>query len=178
MAEEEQETDAVEEGEKKGGLKKIILIAVGVILLIGVSVGATIFFMPTPEPAMDAEMTPEEMMAEDPDAMVDQNLTIYLAMKPAIIVNYQVQARQRFLQVELSLVAKDQESVDAATAHMPLIRNNMIEVMGTHNFDSLRTFEGKQQLVEDLTVVVQDILLEEIGRPGIENVLFRSFVMQ
>jgi flagellar FliL protein len=40
------------------------------------------------------------------------------------------------------------------------------------------TADGKTALADDLTKGIQDILVKEMGRPGIEAVLFRSFIMQ
>jgi len=176
-----EETDSDEETGKKGGLKKIILLVVGALLIAGISIGATIFLMPKPEP-VEEDKTPEELMqaeealGEDGEPIASP--PVYLAMKPAFIANYAVGSRQRYLQMEISLFARDQETIDMAKTHEPLLRNNIISILGAQQYDVLRTKEGKLALVESITVEIQDILLEEMGRPGIEKILLTSFVLQ
>jgi flagellar FliL protein len=96
----------------------------------------------------------------------------------SFIVNYSVGARTRFLQLELSIVARDHAAIDTANTYMPLIRNNLLEVLSEQDFNNLRTAQGKVQLVDDLTETIQDVMEMRLGRPGVETVLFRSFVMQ
>ncbi|BCE02235.1 flagellar basal body-associated FliL family protein [Marinicellulosiphila megalodicopiae] len=185
MAEDEnknEEASAEDADSKKGGLKKIILMVVGALLIAGISIGLTIFLMPKPEPVVDSELTPEELMKAEVQVGEDgkpiSTEPIYLAMKPAFISNYQVGSRQRYLQMEISLFARDQETIDVAKEHEPLLRNNIISILGAQQYDVLRTDEGKKALIDSITVEIQDILLEEMGRPGIEKVLYTSFVLQ
>lgn len=182
-AEEAGEGGGAEDGGKSGGLKKILLIAVGLLLIIGISVGGTLMLVgggsqPPADEMMDPAIAIEQMPAEEQMVTPDQGEAIYLALKPEFIINYNTGARQRFLQTEITVLARDQLAVDAITQHMPLIRNNIIEMLSQKNYDELRTDEGRQQLAEDLSITIQDTLLEIIGRPGIERILYRSFVMQ
>ena len=172
MAEEEQvENETGESARSK--LKNMMMIAVGAIVIVTVSVVGTWFFLSrSGDPAADSEAMSDET-AEAP-----QGPALYLAMQPAFIVNYTVGARTRFLQLELSLMTRDGTAIDAANAHMPLIRDRLLEVLAQQDYQSLQTVEGKEQLVTELTRAVQSIMQEKIGRPGIETVLFRSFVMQ
>ncbi|MCJ8311649.1 MAG: flagellar basal body-associated FliL family protein [Saccharospirillaceae bacterium] len=184
MADEDdkKEEGAEESTEKKGGLKKIILMAVGALLIAGISIAATLFLMPKSEPVTEEQMTPEELMQAEvvmgEDGEPISTVPIYLAMKPPFIANYPVGSRQRYLQMEISLFARDQETIDVAKLHEPLLRNNIISILGAQNYDTLRTEEGKLALIEMITVEIQDVLLEEMGRPGIEKILLTSFVLQ
>lgn len=102
----------------------------------------------------------------------------YLAMQPPFIVNFNEAGRTRFLQLELSLVSRDGAAIDMANRHMPLLRNNILQTLAEQDFETLKTIEGKEQLVASLTATVQATIEEKLGRPGFETVLFRSFVMQ
>jgi flagellar FliL protein len=99
-------------------------------------------------------------------------------MQPAFIVNYQVGPRTRFLQLELSLVTRDLAAIDVANTHMPVIRNNLLSVLAQQDYEQLHTVAGKEALVAELTAAAQGVVETHLGRPGIETVLFRSFVMQ
>lgn len=171
MAEEDQVGN--ESGESaRSKLKNMMMIATGAILIATISVVGTWFLLSRG----GGPMVEEDTMTEDSEA--PQGPAMYLALQPAFIVNYTVGARTRFLQLELSLMTRDATALDAANTHMPLIRDRLLEVLAQQNYQSLQTVEGKEQLVTDLTQAVQAIMQEKIGRPGIETVLFRSFVMQ
>jgi len=174
MAEDDEQVENESGESARSKLKKMILIAGGGILVASLSIGGTLFFLTRGDDSMaeDAEMS-EESAEEAP-----QGPAMYLAMQPAFIVNYTVGARTRFLQLELSLMTREGEAIDAANAHMPLIRDRLLEVLAQQDYQSLQSAEGKEQLVSELTQAVQTIMQEKIGRPGIETVLFRSFVMQ
>jgi flagellar FliL protein len=180
MADEEVVDDGLDEegGKKAGGkLKMIIMVVVGVLLISGLSIFGTWFML------KDQLADPEapdigEIPMEEPVMTVDQGEAIYHAMQPAFIVNYNAAGRSRFLQVELSVLTRDPASIEVLILHNPLIRNNLLDVFSEQDVMMLGTADGKEKLAEDLTKAIQDVLIIEMGRPGIETVLFRSFVMQ
>jgi flagellar FliL protein len=174
--------DVIEEGAEEGGksgskLKMIIMIVVGVLLIAGLSIFGTWFMLKDKlaEPDM-----PDvgELPMEEPMMTVEQGEAIYHAMQPAFIVNYNASGKSRFLQVELSILTRDPAAIEVLILHNPLIRNNLLDVFSVQDVNSLATAEGKQKLADDLTKAIQDVLVIEMGRPGIESVLFRSFIMQ
>ncbi|EAR08004.1 flagellar basal body-associated FliL family protein [Reinekea blandensis] len=175
---EEDAIEGEESGKKNAGkLKLIIFIVLGVLLVAGLSIFATWFLM------KDRMVEPDqpgisEIPLEEPQMTVEQGEAIYHAMQPAFIVNYSNGGRSRFLQIELSVLTRDPAAIEVLILHNPLIRNNLLDVFAAQNINQLATAEGKQKLVDDLTSAIQDVLIIEMGRPGIESVLFRSFVMQ
>lgn len=172
---EEQQIEGEETGAGKKKLKMMLLILVGVLVVAGVSVGGTLFLLDpgSADSAEDAGMTDEEMAAATMAGPAN-----YLAMQPAFVVNFNEAGRTRFLQLELSLVSRDGAAIDMANMHMPLLRNNILQTLAEQDFETLKTMEGKEQLVASLTATVQATIEEKLGRPGFETVLFRSFVMQ
>ncbi len=173
---EEQQAEVEETGAGKKKLKLMLLILVGVLVVAGVSVGGTMFLLNpgSDGPADDEANLSEEEMA----AAMNAGPANYLAMQPAFVVNFNEAGRTRFLQLELSLVSRDGAAIDTANMHMPLLRNNLLQTLAEQDFETLKTVEGKEQLVESLTATVQATIEEKLGRPGFETVLFRSFVMQ
>lgn len=169
----ETETEPTEKGGAKQKLKWIALISVGVIVIASLSVAATWFLLRDPMGGSEVSDV-DEMM--DTSAMTGP--ASYLAMQPAFIVNYQVGSRTRFLQLELSLVTRDMAAIDVANTHMPVIRNNLLAVLADQDYERLHSVEGKETLVAELTAAAQAVVESHLGRPGIETVLFRSFVMQ
>lgn len=178
MADDDLGAEGTEEGGKASGkLKMILMIVIGVILISGLSIFGT-WFMLKDKMASDAPPDISDIPMDEPMMTVEQGEAIYHAMQPAFIVNYNTGGKSRFLQVELSVLTRDPAAIEVLILHDPLIRNNLLDVFSAQDVMTLGTAEGKQKLVDDLTKAIQDVLIIEMGRPGIESVLFRSFVMQ
>ncbi|MDX1474312.1 MAG: flagellar basal body-associated FliL family protein [Reinekea sp.] len=167
-----------EKGGKSGGkLKMILMIVGGIVLISSLSIFGTWFMLKDKiaEPGMP-DMS--ELPMDEPTMTPSQGAAIYHAMQPAFIVNYTSGGRSRFLQVELSVLTRDPAAIEVLILHNPLIRNNLLDVFSAQDVMTLSTADGKQKLADELTKAIQDVLIIEMGRPGIESVLFRSFIMQ
>ncbi|HEC18557.1 MAG TPA: flagellar basal body protein FliL [Gammaproteobacteria bacterium] len=103
---------------------------------------------------------------------------IYIPIDPAFVVNFASQGKARFLQVTVEVMTRDPEMPDKIKLHMPVIRNNLMLLFSSQSYDGVSTLEGKEALREEALEVVQQILEEETGDPGVEAVYFTSFVMQ
>lgn len=166
----------------KGKLKLIILIVVGLLIAIGGSVGATWFLMHKSEPAAESAKKdgekgePAEGMG--PDGKPLKKEAIYEVLAPAFVVNFNVNGRQRYMQVSVALMARDKDKVDALKAHMPVLRNNLVLLFSGQNFDNLTTPVGKEMLRQLATASVQELAKKEVGDTTVEQVLFTNIVMQ
>jgi len=184
MADDDLETtddENEEEKPKKSKKKLFIFIGLGV-FLIGLSVGGTLlavkWLSPEPEPEVVLD---EEGNPIDPEAEIEEVVkapAIYYPLKPPLIVNYQARGRQRFLQAEISLMSRDSEVISAVELHMPKIRNSLILLFSGQVYEEMQTDEGKEILRHDVLTELQNIMQEEIGKTGIEKVLFTNLVMQ
>jgi flagellar FliL protein len=185
MADEEEKTESEEK--PKSSKKKLIIFIVLAIVLIGVSVGGTLmaikFLSPETEPEvvqeLDEDGNPIEEVVEE--EVVEEEIkgpAIYFPLRPALIVNYDVRGRQRFLKAEISIMTRDEEVITAAEIHMPMIRNNLILLFSGQTYDELQTDEGRELLKQDSLTELQKIMEQEIGKPGVEKLLFTNFVMQ
>lgn len=103
---------------------------------------------------------------------------VYLPIDPAFVVNFASQGKARFLQVTVEVMARDPAIVEAVKLHMPAIRNNLVLLFSAQTYDAVSTLEGKEALRDEALEVIQAILEEETGDPGVEAVYFTSFVMQ
>jgi flagellar FliL protein len=123
----------------------------------------------------------EEMYAEEEGDEEDAGEflpAIYLPIDPAFVVNFASQGKARFLQVTVEVMTRDPLMPDQIKLHMPVIRNNLMLLFSSQSYDGVSTLEGKETLREEALEVVQQILEEETGDPGVEAVYFTSFVMQ
>ena len=50
--------------------------------------------------------------------------------------------------------------------------------LGEQTFTTLKSLQGREMLKQNILSAVQKIMQEEVGRPGIENVLFTRYTLQ
>ncbi|UAW99255.1 flagellar basal body-associated FliL family protein [Halopseudomonas nanhaiensis] len=160
------ETDAKPAASRK---KLFILIGAGVLALL-VSIGGVLFFVlsgDSEEPVEEAAAVP----AGKPTAL-------YQPLEPAFVVNYTHGGRQRYMQVNVVLMGRDAAGMATLTKHLPLVRNQLVMLFTSEEFDTLFTPDGKETLRQRATLAVQSLLEKEIGNPVIESVLFTNIVLQ
>ncbi|WP_271408454.1 flagellar basal body-associated protein FliL [Pseudomonas sp. Q1-7] len=155
----------------KSKLKLIILGVVALMLAVGLSVGATWYFLSRGDKA--AEPTQEEAAATP-----DKQPAVYQDLAPAFVVNFNQNGRQRYMQVSVSLMARDKAQLDALKVHMPVLRNKLVMLFSGQSFDNLATPVGKEMLRQQATATVQELATQETGAMTVEQVLFTNFVLQ
>ena len=94
------------------------------------------------------------------------------------MVNLNDNGRQRYLQVSITLQARDQNDLNALKVHMPVIRNNLVMLFSGQTFDSLATSVGQEMLRQKATASVQEVAQKELGKVVIDQALFTNFVLQ
>jgi len=172
------EDDTEVEEESGGGKKKLIIMIVVGLVLVGLSVGGTLFAL---------QMLGGDEAAEGGDpAAVEEGApveevklpAIYFPLKPTIIVNFNARGRQRFLQAEVSLMVREEDVVAAIEEHSTMLQHGLLMLFSGQDYSELQTAEGKELLRQMALAEVQGMLEQEIGKPGVEQVLFTNFVMQ
>ena len=101
-------SEAVKDPASKGKLKLIILIVVALLLAIGTSVGATWFFM------HNAQSKP----ALAQTAVVSKQPAIFEPIAPAFVANFNQNGRQRYMQVSISMLGRNQADLDLSLIHI------------------------------------------------------------
>lgn len=176
--------DDVLEGEEQesagNGKKKLIAMAAGAcVLLLGIGAGVYFFlFASSTEPEFAEDGT--EVISEESGGLFSSGpgKAQYHKLEPKFTTTFEANGRQRYMQVEITLVTREQDVLAALSTHQPLIRNAMVMLLGSQDYLAMQTMEGKAELRTAAIKTVQDILRQEIGKPGIEKVLFTDFVMQ
>jgi flagellar FliL protein len=181
MAEDDEELAVEEQAGDGGKKKKLILIGVGVlVLLLAVGGGAYWFLMDSPDSDVMVEEGAEGAEGAEGGGLFSsgQEKAIYHTLKPKFITTFEANRRQRYVQLEVTLVTRDSEVIKGVITHQPLIRNALVLLIAEQDYLALQTQEGKTELRAAALAAVQDILSRETGIPGIEKVLFTEFVMQ
>lgn len=169
MAAEKKPEAEGEAAPEKGKSKKLILFAVIGLVVLAAAGGGAMFFLGGKK---DAEVEKHE----EPAKPVHKD-AIYSQLKQ-ITVGLQTPGRQRFLQVSITVMSRDQAAIDGVQNHMALIENKLNLLLGGEVFEELQTSEGRELLRQKVLTAIQEILQQEIGQPGIEQVYFENFVMQ
>ncbi len=167
----EDNTEQTEETGSKSKKKVIIVIILVAILAIGLSVGVTLFLLSDGSDSNDG--AEESTVPEEPVKMPAS----YLDIKPAFLVTFNVEGRQRYMQISLSVSSRDASAFNALEYHMPLIRSRLISTYGGMDFNTIKTEAGKVDL-QLKTVEIINVVLESEGSAPIENVYFTNFVLQ
>lgn len=149
--------------------KKTLIIAVAAAALLLGGAGGAWFLLMGGEP-VPAE---ENAVVTPPLGPVQ-----YLDLAPAFVVNFPYQGRQRFLQANISVMSRDAQAIAAVSQHMPVIRHNLINLLSAQMLLVFEDPSGVEVLRQLATQEVKQVLQREIGRDGIEEVLFTNFVMQ
>tara|TARA_B100001057_G_scaffold444220_1_gene480987 strand:- start:225 stop:800 length:576 start_codon:yes stop_codon:yes gene_type:complete len=190
MAEEESE-----EKKSSGGLIKIILFAVGGIMLvvIGLGVGYFVFGSSQPDPSEEIETIIERKMeeAEAAKAEVDNNsrekvsketpeqenfVTIYYEFPGTFTTN--LRGSRKMLQVGIGVSTQYDDTVMMnVESHELALRSTILGVLSEFGEEDIQGANGKAALASALKEGINNklILLENFG--GVGEVLFTSFVL-
>ena len=155
----------------KSGMGKIVLIIIGALLLVGTSVGASLFLTGV---LGGGGETKEKVATEEPKKLPP----IYVELGEPFVVNFMEGNNIRYLQVRIEAMTRDSAVPVAIDRHLPRIRNNLVFMFGGFDYASLGTIAGKQRIRDEALAEVRKVLEEEIGNPGVEDIYFTSFVMQ
>ena len=153
--------------EAKGKKNPLILFIIIAVLLVAASVGGTLFFLGGTG-GNEADEVVEDVTPE----------AIYYALNPKFKTNYDVNGRPRLFQVAITLVTREQDVIKGLSQHAPTIKGKLVILLSGQKFDDLQTPEGRESLRQQCLDAVQQIMNTEIGKPGVEQVLFTDFVMQ
>jgi flagellar FliL protein len=181
--------DDAQPSEKKGsGILKILLMLIGGLILIGGSVGGTLFLTGA------LNKNAGEGQAADPHAAAPaahggsaaplapvaplRGPAVYHPLDPAFIVNFEDQGMLRYLQIGMTTMSRDPRITDILNQNMPQIRNDLILLFSNQKLEVLTTTSGKEKLRAQALAQIQGILTREVGIPGIEAVYFTTFVLQ
>jgi len=174
MAEEDE--DGEQEPKAKGSSKKLIMIIVIALVVIGATVGG-LFAAGIIGASPDGEDA-EHSEGEDEDSEEAAGPAVYIPIEPAFVVNFTDTDKARFLQITMEVMSRNPEVPALIETHLPAIRNNLVLLFSSQTYEVISTLEGKEALREETLIVVQEILEEETGDEGIEAVYFTSIVMQ
>jgi flagellar FliL protein len=145
--------------------KKLLITGLAGLILLIAGISAGIFVHSTHKQALE-----EQAKKPLPE--------LYFSITPPFIVNFQTLGRIRYMQIGVDVMTRDQEVLDAVKDNLPLIKNNLLALFDAQDFDVMATAQGRQALRQAALTEVQKVIQAKMGRPGVEAVLFTSFIIQ
>ena len=104
---------------------------------------------------------------------------LYVALDPPFVVNFEAKGMMRFLQVSIEVMTRDPATADLLKLHDPMLRNELLLLLGNQTYEMISTREGKEQLRGQALEAVAKIIGEQGGNAkNVEQLYFTSFVMQ
>ncbi len=168
MAELEQESG---EG-KKLPKKLIIMIAVAAVLLLAGGGGVTYFLMK----GDSSKGGKVEHAAEDESAVPVEKL--YFEISKPLVVDFPKDSAFQHARITVSMLVEGAETADVLKKNEPMIRNNLLMLVGAQDSNVLNTREGKEALSKSMLDDVTSVLIKMAGKGKVDQIFFTSFVMQ
>ncbi|MFT5452442.1 MAG: flagellar FliL protein [Enterobacterales bacterium] len=102
----------------------------------------------------------------------------YIQIEPIIVTNYQKKSSKKpgFVQVQAQLTVNGKESVKKLLAHMPLVRDFVIEFLSFTDEKIIKDVTKRKELRATLTAGIKAMLTKEVGEPLIEELIITHFM--
>ncbi|WP_435628394.1 flagellar basal body-associated FliL family protein [Candidatus Ferrigenium straubiae] len=180
------EEEEIEASPKKSK-KKLILFIVAVVLLAGGGAAAFLLLNPEPAPKRGGAASAESARAEIPPKFVDLG---------QFTANLMREEDDRYLQIAISLKITKPELEEKIKESKPEILHRVNMLLQSKRPSELATFDGKERLAQQIRAQVEYVVglrktapaisteqeaspvEPNVGRNGIADVLFTSFIIQ
>jgi flagellar protein FliL len=150
---------------KSGRMKRILLIALGLIVLLGAGgAGAYYYFLQKPGPNAPAKAAPSVP-------------PVFFPLE-SMTVNLQSDDTMHYLRIGLTLKLPDQKAQAALTERMPEVRSHILMLLSAKRPDDLAGIDGKRELAKELLETVQKTGGTPDSPARVQEVLFTEFVVQ
>ncbi len=171
MADETNETESETETPAGGGMMKKLVLIGGAVALIAAGVYAAMTFLGSDEPVEGEEITEEAPVVAAP--------ALYASLHPPLVVNFKdAHGDSHYMQITMEAMARDQDVINAVREHTPVIRNALILLFSGAVYEEVITREGKEQMLADGLLEIQQVMEERIGETGVEALYFTALVIQ
>ena len=118
------------------------------------------------KPAAEAEAQAETVEESEP---ANTQPALFASLHPPLVINItDSYGESHFLQVTLEVMARDQEVINEVKNHSAVIRNSLILMYGSVDFEYVVQRAGKEKMLSDALEEIQDIVKRETGVTGVE----------
>jgi flagellar protein FliL len=151
-----------EKAKPKRGFKKILIMAILGLLLIGGGLVAYVMF--TDEPPVEKEAHASQVASKN---------VVNMPLEP-FLVNLADKESRRYLKLKVELEVNNEESAKELEKSMPRIRDALILLLSSKTYLDIASLQGKEQLKQEIKQKVTSLP----GGNKISDVFFTEFVAQ
>lgn len=172
--------DEEQSEEGSGGKRKLILLILGAVLLLGLGIGGGVLVgtMMAEDSSSAENIVAEEEEEEDSSRKKkDDRHNIYITVGK-LLAAVEHDGSTRYIQAEIDLVGYEKTVMDDAQHNIPALRNRLLLLFASQNFDEVRTIAGRERLRVESLKAVNDVLELDPKGDRVEDVYFTAFVIQ
>jgi flagellar FliL protein len=164
-APEKTDANANEDAPVAKSKKKLIIVIASVLILAVAGGGAALFIG-------KKKSTKTEKHAEEP-----AKAPVFMSLDQ-FVVNLQSESGDKYLQIQMTLQAKDEVEVALIKANTPQIRSRLLMLLSSKNADDILTPAGKEKLIKDIKTQI-NLPFSPKGEPQkVSDIFFTSFIVQ
>ena len=96
-----------------------------------------------------------------------------------MVLNLSTDGRKlAFLQLKADVLVGDDDSKSVVESHLPAIRHQLIVMLSEQSATDMKTPAKREQVRQQVTTQVRDMLKEMGDNPDVKEVLFSTFLVQ
>lgn len=117
--------------------------------------------------------------SEDKEAKEGAVPTVaYVTLFPALVGNFGEGAKLKFFKADISLRVTGADVEAKVKHHDPLIRNQLVMLFSQQTEAGMAAAGARETLRAEALKQVQDVLVQEEGKPLVEDLLFNNLIIQ
>lgn len=86
--------------------------------------------------------------------------------------------RLHYVRIHVNIMVKDSNDVALITTHDPAIRDTILSIIGSKEYNAIATASGREALRAECRARVAEFLSEKKGGPVLQDLLFTNYVYQ
>lgn len=103
----------------------------------------------------------------------------YFTLEPEIVTNYITDGRKLgFINIKVELMVDDKSLLKIVEYHQPLIRDTIIGVLSQENEARIKSISGRDAIRKNCLEKVNEILLAEVKKTVLSDLLFTKYLYQ
>lgn len=152
----------------RGGITRGLLITIIILVLAGGGGGGYYYFT-----------TQQQSGGEQEAAVADSaRPAVYLDLEPSFIVNFVYKDTLRYLQINLSVMARDGSVIEQVQHHMPAIRHQLLMLLSDKSYTQLSSVASKEKLRLEMLLEIRKIVGTSSSGHSVDAVYLTGYVMQ
>jgi len=118
--------------------------------------------------------------AEDEEVTKPAPIYYQFPAKPPIQIDFTRQSGGlvSILQAEVALMSHDQAIIDITETNLTMIKHSLRRFLAKQTMEDVNSVAGRETLQNKSLAMINEILKEESGKDGIEDLFFTSFILQ